>query len=116
MPVRWPKQRRLVAQLRDILRREFGCSDAWVIISGGRCRLEVRVNARRVMLLDDAEDAFWARFYEPVQRERRRLGERILETVTWRRPPADLVAVLTPYWLDRVGPRPRPGVGQKPDA
>ena len=104
MPVRWPKQRRLVAHLRDILRREFGCQDAWVVFSGGRCRLEVRVDARRVTLLDDAEDAFWGRFYEEVQRERLHLGERMLEKEAWRRRPADLIAILTPYWVDRVGP------------
>ncbi|TMI76216.1 MAG: hypothetical protein E6H05_04375 [Bacillati bacterium ANGP1] len=116
MPVRWPKQRRLVAHLRDILRREFGCQDAWVVFSGGRCRLEVRVDARRVTLLDDAEDAFWGRFYEEVQRERLHLGERILDKETWRRGPADLIAILTSYWVDRVGPHPRPGVGPKLDA
>jgi hypothetical protein len=116
MPPRWPKQRRLASQLRDILRREFGCQDAWVVFSGGRCRLEVRVDARRVTLLDDAEDAFWGRFYEEVPRERLRLGERILDTETWRRPPADLIAIIMPFWVDRVGPRPRPGAGPKPGA
>jgi hypothetical protein len=104
MPARWPKQRRLVAQLRDLLRREFGCRDAWVVVSGGRCRLEVEIRMRRMTLLEDAEDAFWARFYAPVQRERLHLGERVVETETWRRPSAALVAVLTPYWRERVGP------------
>ena len=116
LPGRWPRQRRLVAHLREILRREFGCQDAWVIISSGRCRLEVRVDARRVTLLDDAEDAFWARFYQTVQRERLRLGERTLETEAWRRPTADLIAILTPYWVDRMGPRPRPGRVPRRDA
>lgn len=116
MPERWPRQQRLVARLREILRREFGCQDAWVIVSSGRCRLEVRVDARRVTLLDDAEDAFWARFYTPVQRERLYLGERILRMETWRKPASELVAILTPYWVDRMGPRPRPGGAPKRDA
>ncbi len=116
MPPRWPKQRRLVAQLRDILRREFGCQDAWVVVSGGRCRLEVLLRGRRVMLLDNAEDAFWARFYEPVQRERLRLGERLVETEMWRKPTSDLIAVLTPYWHDRVESSLRPAAGPGPGA
>ncbi len=115
MPVRWPKQRRLVAQLRDILRREFGCRDAWVVVSGGRCRLEVELRGRRKTLLEDDEDAFWARFYAPVQRERLHLGERVVETETWRRPTPALITVLTPYWLDRVGPL-RSRAGPEPDA
>src|SRR5439155_23922477 len=69
-----------------------------------------------VTLLDDTEDAFWARFYEPVQRERLRLGERTLETEAWRRPTADLIAILTPYWADRMGPRPRPARAPRRDA
>jgi hypothetical protein len=108
MHARWPKQQRLIAQLRDILQREFGCRDAWVVLSGGRCRLEVHVGGRRMTLVEDAEDAFWARFYAPVQRERLHLGERIVETQIWRRPTPALVAVLTPYWQDRLGPRPSP--------
>jgi DNA primase catalytic subunit len=116
MLARWPKQRRVVAQLRDILRREFGCQDAWVVVSGGRCRLEVHVAGRRVMLLEDAEDSFWARFYMPVQRERMHLGERLVETQIWRRPVADLIAVLTPHWHDRIGSRRQPGAEQEPDA
>lgn len=84
-----------------------------MIISGGRCRLEASVEGRRVTLLDDAEDAFWARFYQPVQRERLHLGERILHTEAWRKPTADLVAILTPFWVDRMGPRARPGAEPK---
>lgn len=105
MSSRWPKQRRLIAQLREILQREFGCRDAWVILSGGRCRLEVRVGGERVTLLEDAEDAFWARFYAPVQRERLRLGERVVETEIWRRPTPALVAILTLYWREGVRAR-----------
>jgi hypothetical protein len=78
-------------------------------VSGGRCRLEVHVGGQRMTLLEDAEDAFWARFYAPVQKERLHLGERIVETEIWRRPTPALVAVLTPYWQDRAAPRRRPG-------
>lgn len=116
MPVRWPRQRRLIAQLRDILRRNFGCQDAWVVVSAGRCRLEVRVSGRRAVLLEDAEDAFWGRFYQPVQRERLHLGERVVETETWRKPGSDLVAVLTAHWQERLGPLRRPGAGPGPGA
>jgi hypothetical protein len=115
MHTRWPKQRRLVAQLRDILQREFGCRDAWVVVSAGRCRLEVHIGEQRMTLLEDAEDAFWARFYAPVQRERLRLGERVVETEIWRRPTPALVAVLTPYWQECVSPR-RPRGEREPDA
>lgn len=101
----WPKQQRLIGQLRDVLRKEFRCRDAWVIASGGRCRLEVLAGGRRMVLLDDAEDAFWARFYRPVERERLRLGERLVSVEQWRKTASDLVAVLTPYWNARVGPR-----------
>jgi hypothetical protein len=102
---RWPKQHRLINQLRDLLRKEFGCQDAWVIISAGRCRLEVRVGGRRVVLLEDDEDAFWSRFYHPVERERLHLGERVVTSEPWRKTVPDLAAVLTPYWTARVGPR-----------
>jgi hypothetical protein len=106
----WPQQRRLAASLREVLRRRFGCQDAWVISSGRRCRLEVLVGGRRAVLLEDEEDAFWARFYQPVRREYRRLGEKVVDTILWRRPPRDLVDLLRPYWLARFGP-PAGGAG-----
>lgn len=87
-----------------------------MVVSAGRCRLEVLVRGRRVMLLDDAEDAFWTRFYAPVRRERLRLGERIVETETWRKPISDLIAVLTPYWHDRVELPLRPAAEPGPGA
>jgi len=77
-----------------------------VVRTPGRCRLDVRVAGRQVTLLEDAEEAFWARFYEPVERERVHLGERYVEVHQWRRPPAGLLAVLTPLWAVRVGPPP----------
>ncbi len=100
----WPQRRRLVAHLREVLRRRFGCRDAWVVSAGGRCRLEALVGGRRVVLLEDGEEAFWALFYQPVRRERRRLGETVVETILWRRPPRELADLLMPYWQARVGP------------
>jgi hypothetical protein len=102
----WPKQQRLIAQLRDVLRREFGAQDAWVIQTPGRCRLDVRVKGRRVVLLEAPEDDFWAYFYQPVERERRHLGERYVDVEQWRRSPAELAVILRRYWRERVGPRP----------
>lgn len=112
MAADWPGQRRLVEDLRDVLRREFGCQDAWVVNAGGRCRLDVRIRGRQVSLLEDLEDRFWAMFYVPVERSRLHLGERIVQLRQRRKPHADLVAVLTPYWIDRMGPLPRRSSGQ----
>lgn len=106
MPERWPKQQRLIRQLRDVLQREFGCQDSWVVRGGDRCRLEVRVRGRQITLLEDVEEQFWVRFYMPVERERVHLGERVVDVQQWRKPTADLVAVLTPYWLRIVGTLP----------
>jgi len=86
-----------------VLRRDFGAQDAWVVRTPAGCRLDVRVDGRTVALLEDAEDAFWARFYLPVARERLHLGERRLEIEPWRLAPADLAAALRPYWEARVG-------------
>jgi hypothetical protein len=102
----WPKQQRLIGQLRDVLRREFGAQDAWVIRTPDGCRLDIRVRGRRVALLEAPEDDFWARFYQPVERERRHLGEQYVEVEQWRRSPAELAAILRPYWQERVGPQP----------
>lgn len=107
MAAGWPRQRRLIEDLRDILRREFGCQDAWVVNAGGRCRLDVRIQGRQLSLLEDAEDRFWAMFYMPVERSRLHLGERVVQVQQWKKSSRDLVAVLTPYWIDRVGPLPR---------
>ncbi len=105
MRERWPKQQRLIRQLRDVLRREFGCEDAWVVRASGGCRLEVRVQGRQVTLLEDPEEQFWARFYMPVAQERVHLGERVVHVLQWRKPAAELVALLTPHWLRCVPPR-----------
>ncbi|HXF83730.1 MAG TPA: hypothetical protein VNN19_13355 [bacterium] len=66
-------------------------------------RLEVRVGGRRLTLLTDTEDGFWARFYAPVERERMRLGEPVREIEQWRRSPPELAAILRPLWAARVG-------------
>jgi hypothetical protein len=100
----WPKQQRLIAQLRDVLRREFGAQDAWVFRTVSGCRLDVRVAGRRIALLEAPEDEFWSRFYHPVERERRHLGERYVDVEQWRRLPADLAEILRPHWQERVGP------------
>jgi len=83
-----------------------------VVRTPGHCRLDVRVAGRQVSLLEDAEDAFWARFYAPVERERLRFGERRVEVEQWRLGAADLVAVLRPYWEARVG-SPGGGAGRR---
>ncbi|MDR7452181.1 MAG: hypothetical protein QN141_13045 [Armatimonadota bacterium] len=87
------------------MRRDFGAQDAWVVRTSAGCRLDVRVDGRVVALLEDAEDAFWARFYAPVERERLHLGERRIEIEQWRLAPADLAAVLRPCWEAQVGSR-----------
>jgi hypothetical protein len=101
----WPKQQRLIGQLRDVLRREFGAQDAWVIRTAGGCRLDVRVAGRVIELLEAPEDDFWARFYHPVERAHHHLGERQVSVEQWRRSASDLEAVLRPYWEARVGSR-----------
>jgi hypothetical protein len=99
----WPKQQRLIGQLRDVLRREFDAQDAWVIRTPAGCRLDVRVAGRVIELLEAPEDEFWAHFYHPVEREYYHLGEREVNVEQWRLSPLDLVAVLRPYWEARVG-------------
>jgi hypothetical protein len=102
----WPKQQRLIGQLRDVLRRQFGAQDAWVIRTPGGCRLDVRVAGRRIELLAAPEDEFWAQFYRPVEREYHHLGERLVSIEQFRLPPADLATVLRPYWEAHVGSLP----------
>ena len=63
----------------------------------------MRVSGRQVTLLDDPEDAFWARFYAPLERERMYLGETRIEVEQWRLRNAELVELLRPYWAARVG-------------
>lgn len=91
--------------MRDVLRRDFGAQDAWIVRTAAGCRLDVRVAGRAVSLLEDTEDRFWARFYAPVERERLHLGERHVEIEQWRLKATELAAVLRPYWEACVGPR-----------
>lgn len=102
----WPQQQRLVYDLRRVLRGDFGCQDAWVVAGDGRYRLEVRVAGRQITLLDDDEEAFWARFYTPVQRNRLHLGEQVTQTLLWRKSKDELAGVLSDPWMKRVGPLP----------
>lgn len=74
-------------------------------------RLDVRVADRLVTLLHDREDAFWARFYAVVPRERLHLGERRIEPELWRLSADALAAVLRPFWTARFG---SPGAGSAP--
>ncbi|OFX12789.1 MAG: hypothetical protein A2V59_03725 [Armatimonadetes bacterium RBG_19FT_COMBO_69_19] len=69
----------------------------------GRCRLDVRVGGRQMTILDDLEDAFWGRFYAPLERERMHLGERRIEVEQWRLGGRALAELLRPYWAARVG-------------
>lgn len=102
----FPGREHLVRTLRTILRREFGAADAWVIATSGEVRLEARVGGRTVVLLRAPEGEFWPRFYRPVQRERRHLGEIVVTTVAWRKPGAELAAELHALWPARAGERP----------
>jgi len=106
VPQHWPKQQRLVNDLRNVLRGAFGCQDAWVVAGDGRYRLDVRVAGRQITLLDDHEEAFWTRFYTPVQRNRLHLGEEVTQTILWRKSRDELADVLSGPWMERVGPPP----------
>lgn len=100
----WPKQRRLIQDLRNVLQRDFGCQDAWVVTRDGRYRLEVRFGGRVRVLVEDDEEPFWARFYVPLTRERFHLGEPVTEVRQWRKSPAELSALLREYWTQQVEP------------
>lgn len=77
-----------------------------MVAGGGRCRLEVRLQGRQMTLLDDTEDAFWGRFYTQVRRNRLHMGEQVTQIVLWRKSAADLAAILSGPWMERVGPLP----------
>lgn len=74
--------------------------------SDGRYRLDVRVGGRQITLLDDHEEAFWTRFYTPVQRNRLHLDEEVTQTILWRKSRDELADVLIGPWTERVGPPP----------
>ncbi|MDR7554414.1 MAG: hypothetical protein QN157_02280 [Armatimonadota bacterium] len=104
----WPGRAKLAARLRELLRREFGADDAWIVHAGNRCRLEVRVGWRIVVLLDESAATFWTRFYVEAPR-RVRLGRRVLQHT--QRGQRELRELLSGLWAARVGaPVPRPPI------
>jgi hypothetical protein len=99
----WPGRAKLAARLREILRREFGADDAWIVHTGDRCRLEVRVGWRVVVLLDGHAGTFWAPFYTEATRRRPRPGRRSAVQVT-QRGRRELLETLRGLWAERLGP------------
>jgi hypothetical protein len=93
---RWPGRPLLIARLREILKREFGAIDAWVVQTPGQCRLETRVGWRVVVLLEGHEDTFWAPFYTAAVRNVRRAGRLVAELAPSQRPKKQLAEVLRP--------------------
>ncbi|MCL6551755.1 MAG: hypothetical protein K6W08_01330 [Firmicutes bacterium] len=96
----WPGRAKLAARLRAILRREFGADDAWIVHAGDRCRLEVRVGWRVVVLLEGPTTTFWTPFY--VETSGRARGGRRASQRTQRGQRA-LRALLEGLWAARVG-------------
>jgi hypothetical protein len=92
-----------VARLREILRREFGVADAWVVHAAGRCRLEARDGWRVVVLLEGEEETFWAPFYTAAVRNRFAGGTVVADLAPTQRRRLDLVEVLRPLWAVAVG-------------
>lgn len=95
---RWPGRPLLVARLRNILRREFGARDAWVVHTPGQCRLEVRVGWRVAVLLAGAEETFWAPFYTTAVRNRYTGGQLVPELAPTQRRRDHLLQVLQEMW------------------
>lgn len=99
---RWPGRPLLAARLREILRREFGAADAWVVHARGRCRLEARIGWTTVVLLEGDEETFWAPFYTSVVRTVHVRGEVVAQPAPTQRPRRDLVETLRPLWAEAV--------------
>jgi hypothetical protein len=95
---RWPGRPRLVARLREVLRREYNADDAWVVHSQRRCRLEARSRWQVTVLLEGDENTFWAPFYTTAVRHRRVGGQVVGELAPTQRRRADLVEILRPLW------------------
>jgi hypothetical protein len=91
---RWPGRPRLTARLREVLRREFGAADAWVVTTPGGCRLEARFGWRIVVLLEGDEQTFWAPFYTATVRNVHRRGHLVAELAPTHRRRSELVEVL----------------------
>lgn len=99
---RWPGRPLLAARLREILRREFGAADAWVVSTPGRCRLEARSGWRIVVLLEGDEETFWAPFYTAAVRSVRARGQVVAELAPTQRRRRDLVEALRPLWAEAL--------------
>ncbi len=114
---RWPGRPLLVGRLREILRREFGAGDAWVVHTRGRCRLEARDGWRVVVLCEGDEETFWAPFYTGAVRNRFMMGTMVADLAPTQRRRQDLVEVLRPLWARATGPAPsRAPLPAGPDA
>lgn len=95
---RWPGRPLLVARLREILHREFDASDAWVVHTPGRCRLEARVGWRVVVLHEGCEESFWAPFYTTAVRNRCSGGHLVGDLAPTQRRRRDLLEVVRELW------------------
>ncbi|MDR7523298.1 MAG: hypothetical protein QN168_12645 [Armatimonadota bacterium] len=95
---RWPGRPLLASRLRAILRREFGATDAWVVHTPGRCRLEARIGSRVVILLEGDEQAFWAPFYTTTVRTRYEGGGPVSVPVPTQRRRGELVELVRTLW------------------
>ena len=93
---RWPGRPLLAARLREILRREFGAADAWVVYRPGRCRLEARFGWRIAVLLEGDEETFWAPFYTAAVRNVRAGGLLVAKLAPTQRRRQELIAVVRP--------------------
>ncbi len=91
---RWPGRPLLTSRLREVLRREFGAADAWVVATPGGCRLEARFGWRIVVLLEGDEEAFWAPFYTTAVRNVHRGGHLVAELAPTHRRRGELVKIL----------------------
>ena len=100
---RWPGRPLLVTRLREVLHREFGAGDAWVVHTPGRCRLEARDGWRIVILLEGDEETFWAPFYTAAVRNRFADGHMIADLAPTQRRRQDLVEILRPLWEAATG-------------
>ncbi|MBI3998219.1 MAG: hypothetical protein HY355_04230, partial [Armatimonadetes bacterium] len=103
---RWPGRPLLVFRLREILRRELGARDAWVVHTPGRCRLESRVGWRIVVLLEGGEETFWAPFYTAAVRNRQVGGQIVPELAPTQRRRRELLEVLRALWAQAGVPPP----------
>lgn len=109
----WPGRAKLGARLRELLRREFGADDAWIVHAGDRCRLEARVGWRVVVLREDDARTFWAPFYVEETHRRFRPGRRLPVRLT-QRGRRELLEMLRVLWAERVGAPRRPPLAPAP--